>query len=181
MSNDLLDNPTSTPPPILSAPTSWTEDIRIVRQNGYVTDSIAARGTRRRRGLWQHSAVRYLVTGGFCFLIDVGLLWLAHEVLGIPLPIATAGAFLLSFVVTYTLQRVVAFGGDSRVAPSALRYVLLVLVNTAATTAIVWVFSELGAEWIVGKVTAVVCTTVWNYFAYRYWVFAPGKEHPRDV
>lgn len=131
--------------------------------------------------LWRHSAVRYLLVGGFCFVVDVGLLWLAHEVIGVPLAIAAPLAFLASFAVTYTAQRVVAFASDSKVVPSVARYTALVAFNTLATTGIVWAFDELGAGWLLGKVIAVVSTTVWNYFAYRYWVFAPRQNRSVDV
>lgn len=128
--------------------------------------------------LWAHSAVRYLVVGGFCFIIDVALLWLAHEVIGLPLAIATPIAFLASFAVTYTLQRIVAFAAETKVVPSVARYTALVIFNTLATTGIVWVVDQLGGGWLVGKVVAVVATTVWNFFAYRHWVFA--APHPRS-
>lgn len=114
--------------------------------------------------------------GGLAFLFDSGMLWLLHDILRIDLAISTATAFLLSFAVTYLLQRRFAFGGDSGVAPSVLRYAVLVGFNTLATTGIVWAASALGAPWIVGKILAVALTTVWNYFIYRYWVFAPRKE-----
>ncbi len=140
-----------------------------------------AHGLSPLRRIWGNSAVRYLVVGGFCFAVDLGLLWVAHEVLGVPLAIATPVAFLASFVVTYTLQRVIAFTSESRVAPSVLRYAMLVAFNTAATTAIVWAFEATALGWIGGKVAAVVATTVWNYFAYRYWVFAPPKGKIADV
>lgn len=147
---------------------------RRMRHNGSVTNPIPRSNPFAL--LWQHSAVRYLVTGGFCFLVDVALLWLGHDVLGIPLAVATAIAFLLSFFVTYTLQRVVAFASDNDVAPSVLRYTILVIANTVATTFIVWAVDALGAPWFVGKILAVIITTVWNYFIYRYWVFAPTKK-----
>jgi putative flippase GtrA len=143
-------------------------------QNGAVTNQI--RGRNLIAALWQHSAVRYLVTGGFCFVVDVALLWLGHDVLGLPLTLATAIAFLLSFVVTYTLQRVVAFSADNGVAPSVVRYTILVIANTIATTVIVWGIDALGAPWLTGKIVAVIVTTVWNYFIYRYWVFGPAKK-----
>lgn len=126
--------------------------------------------------LWALGPVRYLTVGGFAFLFDVGTLWLLHDVVGIEVAISTAAAFLLSFAVTYVLQRRFAFGGDSGVAPSVLRYTVLVGFNTLATTGIVWAVSAVGAPWIVGKVLAVALTTLWNYFIYRYWVFAPRKE-----
>lgn len=125
--------------------------------------------------VWSSSAVRYLVVGGFSFLFDVGVLWLLHDVIGVSLPIATPTAFLLSFAVTYTLQRTVAFRSSDGVAPSVLRYTLLVIVNTVATTLIVWAGDALGMPWIIGKVASVVATTIWNYFAYRYWVFGTRK------
>lgn len=133
------------------------------------------------RRLWGHSAVRYLFVGGFCFIVDVGLLWVAHELLHVPLAIATPVSFLASFAVTYTLQRVVAFASDSRVVPSVARYTALVAFNTLATTGIVWIVDQTGAGWLLGKVVAVVVTTVWNYFAYRYWVFAHPPTRSADV
>lgn len=125
--------------------------------------------------VWSNSLVRYLVVGGFCFLVDVGLLWITHDLVGIPLPIATAFAFLASFAVTYTMQRIFAFNSDAGVAPSVGKYTALVIFNTLATTAIVWAATQVGIVWIGGKVLAVIATTVWNYFAYRYWVFATPK------
>ncbi|WP_347344825.1 GtrA family protein [Microbacterium sp.] len=125
--------------------------------------------------LWSSSAVRYLLMGGFAFLFDIGVLWLLHEAFRVPLPISTPAAFLLSFAVTYTLQRTVAFRASDGVAPSVIRYALLVAFNTVATTGIVWAADALGMPWAVGKVAAVLATTVWNYFAYRYWVFSTRK------
>lgn len=140
-----------------------------------------SRPTGPLRLLWGHSAVRYLLVGGFCFLVDVGLLWIGHDVLGAPLAVATPIAFLASFAVTYTLQRVVAFGSDARVAPSLTRYTALVILNTVATTVIVWATDAIGWSWLAGKVIAVVTTTVWNYFFYRYWVFSSPEPRSADV
>lgn len=133
------------------------------------------------RRAWGASAVRYLIVGGFCFVVDVALLWVAHELLGVPVAVATPVAFLASFAVTYTLQRVIAFTSDAVVVPSIARYTALVIFNTLATTGIVWLMTEWGAGWLVGKTLAVVATTVWNYFAYRYWVFATSRPRRTDV
>jgi putative flippase GtrA len=131
--------------------------------------------------IWSSSAVRYLAVGGFCFLVDLALLWFLHEILPIPLVVAAPVAFLASFAVTYTLQRVVAFASDAKVVPSVGRYTALVVFNTVATTGIVWAVDAVGWGWLAGKIAAVVATTVWNYFAYRYWVFASREKAPSDV
>lgn len=125
--------------------------------------------------------MRYLLVGGFCFLVDFGLLWLGHDALGVPLAVATPIAFLASFAVTYTLQRIVAFGSDARVAPSLTRYTALVVLNTVATTVLVWGTDAIGWPWFVGKIIAVVTTTVWNYFLYRYWIFPAPEPRSTDV
>ena len=134
-----------------------------------------------RRGLgllWSSSLVRYLVMGG---LSDFALLWALHDLAGVPLAIATPTAFLASFVVTYTLQRLFAFRASDAVASSVVRYTLLVIANTLLTTGIVALSDGAGWSWMVGKIIAVAVTTVGNYFAYRYWVFARPKGTPPHV
>lgn len=122
-----------------------------------------------------HSVVLFLLVGGLAFLVDVGLLALFHEVLRIPLAVATPVAFLLSFAFTFLMQRSVTFKTDAGVLPSAIKYTLLVAFNTVATTLMVEGWAQLGWGWVGGKVLAVGSTTVWNYFLYRYWIF-PGRS-----
>lgn len=146
--------------------------------------SIAANGNARQsivRALWAHGAVRYLLVGGLCFLADVAILWVLHTGFGVPLAVATPVAFLLSFVVTYSAQRLLAFRSESRVAPSVFRYTVLVAFNTLATTGIVWAVDAIGWHWFVGKVIAVTATTLWNFFAYKHWVFAGTNNGDKHV
>lgn len=128
--------------------------------------------------VWASSAVRYLVVGLFAYAFDVGLLALLHDVLGVPLTIATPVAFLTSFGVTYLLQRTVAFRSQTSMSASATKYAILVAFNTLATTGIVSLAPALGLPWIVGKTAAVASTTVWNFFCYRYWIF---PDRPRQA
>lgn len=119
--------------------------------------------------------------GGLSFAFDFGLLWLLYDVAGVPLAVATPTAFLASFVVTYTLQRLFAFRATDSVAPSIVRYALLVAANTVLTTGIVAFSESMGWSWALGKIVAVAVTTVGNYFAYRYWVFTRSKGSPTHV
>lgn len=132
---------------------------------------MSAESPSRLRRFLSLSATRYLLVGGLAFLIDVGLLALLHEVLHVPLTISTPTAFLLSFALTFVLQRTLTFKTDARVFSSAVKYTLLVIFNTVATTGIVAGSAALGLPWMWGKVIAVASTTIWNYFAYRYWIF----------
>ncbi|MGG7509605.1 GtrA family protein [Plantibacter sp. YIM 135249] len=122
--------------------------------------------------LW-NSGIRYLLVGASAFLVDIGMLALFYRVFGWELWVATAAAFLLSFVYTYTAQRVFAFGSAVPQGGALIRYAALVAFNTIATTLIVSLIDSTFAGWIGGKIVATVATTVWNYFAYRFWVFSP--------
>lgn len=131
------------------------------------------------RRLFGHSAVRYLIAGGAAFLVDLGLLALFRNVFGWPLWLATGLAFLLSFFFTYTVQRMFAFTSRSPHGIALLKYAALVAFNTAASVLIVASVDLTGAGWVVGKVVATVVMTIWNYFAYRYWVFAADPRESR--
>ena len=127
------------------------------------------------RVLINHSAVRYLVIGGTSFLIDFGLLALLFQVLAWPLWLATGTAFLLSFIFSYYMQRVFSFGSQASHASALGKYLALLAFNTVASIGIDWLVDLTGWGWGAGKIAATVITTGWNYFAYRYWVFARPK------
>jgi putative flippase GtrA len=124
------------------------------------------------RAFTSHSAVRYLFAGGLSFLIDFGILALLHEVFGWPVWLASGVSFLISFAFTYTIQRFFSFSSRAPHGRALLRYTILVAFNTLATVAIVALVNYSPLSWAGGKVIATVVTTTWNYFAYRYWVFA---------
>lgn len=119
-----------------------------------------------------HSALRYLFIGGVSFLIDIGLLALFYEVFGWQLWVSTGSAFLLTFVFNYSLQRAFSFESQAAHGRTLMRYLVLLGVNTLATIGIVWIVDLTALGWGAGKISATIITTVWNYFVFRYWVFA---------
>lgn len=136
-------------------------------------------------GLWpsrfiQHLPVRYLAAGCGAFLFDLALLALFKNVLGWPLWLATGAAFLLSFAFTYTVQRFVAFQSTAPHGGALIKYTVLVAANTLATIGIVALIDLTPGGWIAGKVVSTAASTVWNYFAYRYWVFAGPRSDQKE-
>jgi putative flippase GtrA len=127
------------------------------------------------RAASRHSAVRFLIVGGLTFVVDVGLLAVLHEIAGVPLPVATGVAFLASFAFNFAAQRFFAFRGTGSILVGLGKYTGLVFVNTLATIGIVGVSEALGWGWLPGKLVAVGAITVWNYFLYRYWIFASTR------
>lgn len=122
--------------------------------------------------IYRSSVSRYLAVGLFSFAVDFFLLFLVHEVFGAPVWLAAAVAFLASFIVNFLLQKVVSFRSQGNHRRSLVRYSALVAINTVATSAIVSAFDQFDGNWEVGKVVSTALMTVWNFFIYRYWVFA---------
>jgi putative flippase GtrA len=116
------------------------------------------------------------------FLIDIGLLALFHEALGWQLWLATGSAFLLTFAFNYSLQRAFSFGSRAGHGRTLVKYLVLLGANTLATIVIVWLVDLTALGWGAGKITATLITTGWNYFVFRYWVFAQPRgdtdRHP---
>lgn len=120
----------------------------------------------------RRSALKYLIAGGLGFLVDFGLLALLHQVLGWPTWLAAGVAFAASFLFTYAMQRNFTFESEAPHGWALLKYSALVAFNLLATAGIVALIDQTPAGWVTGKVAATAVTTLWNYFAYRYWVFA---------
>ncbi|WP_150306931.1 GtrA family protein [Planctomonas psychrotolerans] len=123
------------------------------------------------RGAWRSSVVRFLLVGGAAFVLDLGLLIVGRDVLGWELWAATAVAFWVSLVFSFLLQKYFTFGAGQSIWGSAWKYAALLGVNFGATLVIVAAFDAAGPGYVVGKFVATALITLWNYFAYKHWVF----------
>lgn len=132
-------------------------------------------------GLYQNAVVRFLLVGGLSFALDLGLLALLHEGLGVALWVATPIAFIVSLVFNFVLQRVFTFRATNKGSVSAVKYLLLVVLNIVVSDVIVTGFDALGWSYVIGKTTATVLTTGWNYFLYRHWIFKRTPEAAETV
>lgn len=120
---------------------------------------------------YKNTVFRYLAVGGTSFLVDFGLLYVFHELIGIRLWISTGIAFLASFFFNFTFQKIFSFTSKAHSGWSLLKYITLVLFNTLATIGIVAIlYTYIG--WELAKVISTILTTVWNYLAYRFLVFS---------
>ncbi|URM95737.1 GtrA family protein [Actinomadura madurae] len=99
------------------------------------------------------------------------MLFVAHGMLDVRLPVATTAAFLTSFAVNFGLNRVWSFGSRSPVGRQLVRYVSLVVVNTVVTVLLVSGLAAVGVQYLVAKTIVTAGLVALNYVAYRVWVF----------
>lgn len=121
---------------------------------------------------------RFGVTGLAGFFVDFGLLWLLRSGAALPLALATTIAYVVGGVMHYSLTRFWVFpqqdgnGEFGRI----FRYLLLASVNILATLTLVVGLSQLGLDYRVAKVIAVVGLFFTNYLLTpRLVMISPGS------
>jgi putative flippase GtrA len=120
---------------------------------------------------WRSRLVGYLASGGGSMLLDVATLVFLRSGLGVALPLATGVAYLAGLLSNFLLNRYLVFSSSQSAASSGLRYLTLVVFNYAMTVLVVTGLSAVGVPYLIGKGIAVGLTLVWNFLAYRHWVF----------
>ena len=119
------------------------------------------------------SGFRFLIVGGTSVVVDAGLLWVLHGVLGLWLSPATAVAFLAGFVVNFVLNRQWAFTSSSsgRLRHQFAKYLVLVAVNLLITVLLVKALTAIGVMYLIAKVFTTAVLSTANYFISRKYIF----------
>jgi putative flippase GtrA len=116
-------------------------------------------------------ALGYLAVGVAGFAVDFGLLVLMREVVALPVWLAATIAFWASLGVVFLTNKYVTFDARGAGPRQLLRYFCLLAVNYLVTLGVIALAERIGVGYQIGKIAAVALTTVWNYFAYEFWVF----------
>ncbi|MBQ3157334.1 MAG: GtrA family protein [Clostridia bacterium] len=127
--------------------------------------------------------IKFVLTGGVCFLIEYAALVILKEWLHLPVVAATPIAFLISVVFNYLLCVKWVFEGAKEGSRAAqLGFVITSVMGLFLNWLIMWaltallgedtlLFTLLGIEvkvYMLNKVIATALVMVWNYFTKRY-------------
>ena len=127
--------------------------------------------------------IRFAITGGVCFLIELAALVLLRDKVGMDTLIATPIAFLISVIVNYLLCIRWVFDGAGEqgnaqragflitsVIGLGLNELLMWLFRLAfgEDTVVLQVFSFAVTMYMVNKTMATVIVMIWNYFTKRW-------------
>lgn len=127
--------------------------------------------------------IRFVITGGVCFLIELVALILLRDKAGLDTLVAVPIAFLVSVIVNYLMCVRWVFDGAGEqgnvqrvgflvtsVAGLLLNELLMWLFRMAfgEDTVVVWVFSFAVTMYMVNKTIATFIVMVWNYFTKRW-------------
>ncbi|MEI8230762.1 MAG: GtrA family protein [Candidatus Peregrinibacteria bacterium] len=101
--------------------------------------------------------------GGFTLLVSLGL-WYFH---------ASLLSSIAAFFTTFFLNKIVVFRKKGATVHHLLRFALVDLTNSAVSNLLLYgMVSGIGFEPYFGKIIAMGIVVSWNYFIYRFFVYA---------
>ena len=126
----------------------------------------------------QEQIFRYLIAGGFAFAVNIIVLYALTDILGIYYQVSTVGAFLVSFLVSFTLQKFWTFQDNSndQLHLQLPLYLTMQLVNLGLNAGLMYVFVEYLHIWyILSQVIITSVLAVIVFFINKYYIF---KQSP---
>ncbi|MBR7828507.1 DUF2142 domain-containing protein [Actinospica sp. MGRD01-02] len=125
--------------------------------------------------------LRFVVVGALVYAIDIAALWALHAQAGLPLALATTLAFCCAFAANLGLNRIFTFRVSGPMGRQGARLLALSGVNYVTTLVIVVGLSHLWSDYLASKTIATAFNAVFNFVAYRRWVFEPVPDTPEPA
>lgn len=118
-------------------------------------------------------AVRYLISGGIAFAVQLIVLIFLVELFSVNEVLATAIGFLCATPVNYTIQKVFVFKSQASVGKSFVVYCLVTLATMAMNVQLFYLLLEyIGLHYIISQVFTTCLIVVLNYFVNRHLTFS---------
>ncbi len=135
--------------------------------------------------------IRFAVTGGVCFLVELAVLVLLKGSLGIDTLIATPIAFLVSVILNYLLCVVWVFRGTkNRGAGAKAGFLITSLIGLGLNELLMLLFRLILGEdaviltlgsrtinmYVLNKCLATLIVMIWNYFSKRAVLYRKAEQ-----
>ena len=134
--------------------------------------------------------IRFALTGGVCFLVELAVLILLKGKLGIDTLIATPVAFLISVILNYLLCVVWVFrGAKNRGAGAKAGFLITSVIGLGLNELLMLLFRLILGEdaviltvigktvnmYVLNKCLATLIVMIWNYFSKRAVLYRKAK------
>lgn len=121
--------------------------------------------------------IRYLLVGVVNTLVGLGTIYFAMYFLGMRIAFANAAGYLVGILVSFILNRNWTFGSQGPVAPSFLRFLLVLVVGYVANlVTVLFVHTRLELNAYVAQAIGIVPYTAIGFLGSRYFVFGTHQR-----
>lgn len=118
--------------------------------------------------------VRYIVSGGTAAAVDLGLLFIFTELMRLHYLLSSTLAFLVAFVVSFSLQKLWTFedAGTERVHAQAAVYFVITGTNVLVNLGLMYILVDLVHLWyLLAQIITGAFIACYSFLLYRAFVF----------
>ena len=121
--------------------------------------------------------VRFLIAGGSCFLLELGILFVLVEYFSIDYLLAAGIAFSVSVIVNYLMcVKFVFIGNKNDSSRTKFLFIATSIFGLGINQFCMWLFVEkFFLHYMISKIAATGIVTMWNFFTKRL-VLKQSKE-----
>lgn len=123
-------------------------------------------------------AIKYLLVGGVCTVLDFGVLFILAEICGVNYIEASSLSFLCGVILNYFICTYWVFNVHvvKKKRYEFVLYLFISLIGLGVNTVVIWALTELfGLYFMFSKLLATGFTYIWNFFARKY--FLHSEQH----
>jgi putative flippase GtrA len=118
------------------------------------------------------TAIGFAVLSSFTYAVDLLVLALLFDGVGLPYPVAVTGGYVVAFSLAFVLNRWLNFQSHGSVGRQSWRYVLTVAANYVIFILLLATTLEaLGVQYLVARLVAGACEAVFMYLMMRFVIF----------
>jgi len=128
---------------------------------------------------FKYPVMRYLSSGGIGAVINLSILYFLTDVVGIYYILSSIIAFLISLVVSYTLQRKWTFKHKniSYTHEKFIIFTIIAIINLGANTILLYTFTDIvGIHYIISQIFSMGIIAIWSYFLYKIIIFSSNTD-----
>ena len=117
--------------------------------------------------------VKFAIVGAIGTMIDVGLLFVLHEKVGLNLYVSNAISFSAAVLNNYTWNSLWTFGDqDKQHGRQIVQFLIVSVVGLVLSSLLLALFHDgLGLYYLIAKLLSIVIVLFWNFTANRFWTF----------
>lgn len=114
--------------------------------------------------------IRYIFSGGTAAVVNLGLLYILTDFVGLYYIASGILAFCIAVIVSFFMQKKLTFEDHSteNTHKKFLIYIIVAVINLVVNTSLLYFFTDfVGFHYIISQIISSGLVAVWSYFIYR--------------
>ncbi len=116
--------------------------------------------------------IRYLIVGSSSFILDISLLYLLTEIVGLRPTFSLVFSQIIVIIYNFSLNRFWTFKSTGQLNKQMILYLLLVVFNYFLGLLIMYIGNEIfKINYLLIRVVNIALITLWNFLIYKYIIY----------